>query len=320
MLSKLKIAVVSLSVALMSACGGGGGGGNPYAGLLLISPSNYVGVATDSIYGANGASDATSLGTNLVGAEISQSSSFGLKRIAVLSANTLLKNGAAFTSPTVVGAVMEESSACSGGGSLSISVNDADNNDSLSVGDSLRGTFNNCVENGLRINGSLSMSVNSYSGNLANSGSLSLTMEFNNLSGGNESINGSIILVMNQTTSTNGSVSLTMPSVTLNTNGNTFTYTDFNMTTTLNGLSSTLTMGGNVSSSKYGGSVDITTPTRITIDSSDRVTGTILMAGKNGTKVRIIGQGTTNIRIEADTTGNGTYDTNTTVNLANLGL
>jgi hypothetical protein len=35
---------------------------------------------------------------------------------------------------------------------------------------------------------------------------------------------------------------------------------------------------------------------------------------------RIIGRGATSVVIEADTTGNGTYDTNKTVTLASLGL
>jgi hypothetical protein len=324
MIAKIKSAVVCLSVAFLSACGGGGGtsspSSNPSAALLAITPSNYAGVATESVAGANGTSDASSLGTNLVGAQISQSGSFGLKRVALSTATTVLNNWAVFNNPTIVGAVTERTVNCSGGGTVSASVNDADNSSTATAGDSISATFTSCNESGLLVNGSLSIVINSYSGNLSTSGSASLTMVFNNITAGSDAINGSLNLAVSQSSAASGSVTLTMPSLAITSSGNSLTYTDFNLTASDSGSSVSLTMAGNVSSSKYGGSVDISTPTAMTIDSFNSVTGTILMTGKNATKVRIAGQGTTSILIEADTTGNGTYDTNTTVTLASLGL
>jgi len=324
MIAKIKNTFVYLSVALLSACGGGGGtsspSSNPSAALLAITPSNYVDVATESVAGANGTSDASSLGTNLVGAQISQFGSFGLKRVALSTATTLLDNWAVFNNPTIVGAVTQRTVNCSGGGTVSASVNDADDSSTANAGDSISATFTSCNESGLLVNGSLSIIINSYSGNLSTAGSASLTMAFNNITAGSDAINGSLTLVASKSIGTSASVTLTMPSMAITSSGNSLTYTDFNLTASDSGSSVSLTMAGNVSSLKYGGSVDISTPSTMTIDSSNRVTGTILMAGKNGTKARLVGQGTTSILIEADTTGNGTYDTNTTVTLASLGL
>lgn len=322
MITKIKFALVYLGVAYLSACGGGGGGtGNQSAALIAITPSNYVGVATDSISGANGASDASSLGTNLVGAQISQSGSFGLKKIALSTATTVLDNWAVFNNSTIVGAVTQNSFNCSGGGIVNASVNDADNSSTATAGDSITATLTNCVESGLLMNGSFSIFINSYSGNFSNSGAASLTMAFNNVTTGSEAINGSLTIAVSKTNATSGSVTLAMPSISITSSGNSLTYTNFNMTASANDSLASLTMAGNVSSSKYGGSVDISTPTTMTINSSnDSVLGTILITGKNGTKARIVGQGLAGIRIEADTTGNGTYDTSTTVTLASLGL
>ena len=318
----LKSVIAALGAALLVGCGGGGGGGgSPPAALLLITPSNYADVGTGSVAGVNGASDAAGSGTtSLVGAQISQSGSFGLKGVALTTATTVLNNWAVFNTPTIVGAVTQTSVSCTGGGTLSASANDADDSNTATAGDSVSGTFTNCVENGFVLNGSMSISINSFSGDLSTVGAASLTMTFNNFRSGSDPVNGSLTLSVNRSSATSLTATLSMPSLTVTSAGNTWTYTSFSLTASETGSSGTLQIAGNVSSSIYGGSVDVSTPTTITIDSSNNVTGTILMAGKNGTKVRMVGQGTTTILIEADTTGNGTYDTNSTVTVASLGL
>ena len=321
MYKTLKSVIAAFGAALLVGCGGGGGGGSsPPAALLLITPSNYADVGTDSVAGANGTSDTSIAGGSLVGAQISQSGSFGLKGVALTTATTVLNNWAVFNTPTIVGAVTQRTVSCTGGGSVSASVNDADDSTTATAGDSVSATFASCIEDGLLINGSLSIAINSFSGDLSTVGTASLTMTFNNLTAGSDAINGSLTLSMNRSSTTSATATLSMQSLTVTSAGNTWTYTSFSLTASETGSSGTLQIAGNVSSSIYGGSVDVSTPTTFTIDSSNNVTGTILMAGKNGTKVRMVGQGTTTILIEADTTGNGTYDTNSTVTVASLGL
>lgn len=318
MYRNLKSVIAALGAALLVGCGGGGGGGSPPAALLLITPSNYADVATGSLDGINGTSDAADLATSLVGAQISQSKSYSLKDVAYTTAMIAVNNWRVFNNPTLVGGVIQESVNCSGGGTASISGNVANDN-APTAGDSASVTLVNCKEDGMLFNGSLSIAINSFSGDLSTSGTASLTMSFNNLTAGSDVINGSLTLDVNASSATSATATLSMPSLTVTSAGNTWTYTSFSLTASATGSSGTLQIAGNVSSSIYGGSVDISTPTTFTIDSSNNVTGTILMAGKNGTKIQLVGQGAS-VLVKADTTGNGTYDTNSTVTVASLGL
>ena len=313
----------SVITLVLTACGGGGGGGGGGSSGLLpplaITSSNYVGVATNSVAQAGGASSTSSLGTNLVGAQISQSESIDLKNIALSTATTLLDNWAMFDNPTIVGAVTSKTVSCTGGGTVS-AVTNASNSLAPTAGDTVSATFTNCNLNGLLGNGSVSIVVNSYSGNLSTSGSASLTMKFNNFTAGSNAIDGSMTLGVTISSATVSNVTLAMPNFLVTTNGDSFTFDGFSLTVSKNSASTSYTMAGTISSSKFGGSVVMSTPTTFAIDSSNRATGEILITGKNGTKARIVGQRTSIILVEADTTGNGTYDTKTTVTLASLGL
>lgn len=306
----------------LTACGGGGGGDSGSVGplpLLTITSSNYAGVATNSVAKANGTTSVSSLGTSLVGAQIAQTDSIAIKDIALSTASVLLDNWVMFDKPTIVGVVTSRTVNCPGGGTLSAVAN-ANSSLTPSAGDTVSATLTNCYLNGTLTNGSLSMVINSYSGNFSTSGTGSLTMQFNNLTAGSDAVSGSITMNATIAGGTISNLTLTMPTFSVSSNGEYFSYTGFTMAISTIGLSQSLNMAGNISSSRYGGSVVISTPTTLAVDASRRVTGEIRITGKNGTKARIVGQNSTIIRIEADTTGTGTYDVNTTVNLASLGL
>ena len=321
-MKKLFSLPIAALVLALAACGGGGGGGGSSSGplpALAITSSNYAGVATNSVARANGASSTSSLGTSIVGVQISQPESIALKNIALSTATTLLDNWAMFDNPTIVGVVTSKTFNCSGGGTVSAVVNAANSN-VPTAGDSISATFTNCYQNSVRSNGLLSIVINSYSGNLSTSGSASLAMKFNNFTAGSDAVDGSITMGVTISSATVRTVTLAMPSFQITSNGDSFSFAEFSMTASENGSSASLNMAGTISSSRYGGSVLISTPATFAIDSSRRVTGEILLTGKNRTKARIVGQSTTSILIEADTTGNGTYDINTAVTLASLGF
>jgi hypothetical protein len=310
---------------MLASCGGGGGGegGGISSGslpLLSITSSNYADVATNSVARANGASSASSQGTSLVGVQISQSESIALKNIALSTATILLDNWAMFDNPTIVGAVTSKTVNCSGGGTVSAVTNAINSVVTPTAGDTVSATFTNCNLNGVRGNGSLSIAINSYRGNLSTSGSASLTMKFNNFTVGTDALDGIITMGVTTSSATVRTLTLAMPNFLGTSNADSFSFTGFSMTVSENGSSASLNMAGTISSSRNGGSVVISTPTTLAIDSSRRVTGEILITGKDGTKARIIGQRSTSILIEADTTGNGTYDTKTVATLASLGL
>ena len=318
----LPVLMVAMVVALTACGGGGGGGGVSSSGPLpplTITSSNYADVATNSVARANGASSASQQGTILVGVQIAQSESIALKNIALSTATILLDNWAMFDNPTIVGAVTSKTVNCSGGGTVS-AVTNAINSVTPTAGDTVSATFTNCNLNGVRGNGSLSIAINSYRGNLSTSGSASLTMKFNNFTVGTDALDGIITMGVTTSSATVRTLTLAMPNFLGTSNADSFSFTGFSMTVSENGSSASLNMAGTISSSRYGGSVVISTPTTLDIDPSRRVTGEILFTGKNGTKARIIGQRSTSILIEADTTGNGTYNTKTVATLASLGL
>ena len=322
--SLVKFALSASFVFTLASCGGGGGGGGDVSSsgslpLLSITSSNYVDVATNSVARANGASSASSQGTSLVGVQISQSESIALKNIALSTATILLDNWAMFDNPTIVGAVTSKTVDCAGGGTVS-AVTNVSNSNTPAAGDTVSATFTNCNLNGVRGNGSLSIAINSYRGNLSTSGSASLTMKFNNFTVGTDALDGIITMGVTTSSATVRTLTLAMPNFLGTSNADSFSFTGFSMTVSENGSSASLNMAGTISSSRNGGSVVISTPTTLAIDSSRRVTGEILITGKDGTKARIIGQRSTSILIEADTTGNGTYDTKTVATLASLGL
>ncbi len=317
-LNNTKLFIAALAAVLLTACGGGGGGSSSGSlPPLLITSSNYVDVAENSVARANGVSGTSSLGTSLVGAQISQAESIALKDIALSTAATLLDNWAMFDNPTIVGAVTSNTVNCPGGGTVSGVVN-ASNNLTPSTGDTVSATFNNCNLNGVLGNGSLYIVINSYSGsNLSTNGSASLTMVFSNFTAGSDAVDGSITMGVTVSSATVRTVTLAMPNFLVTANGDSFYFSAFSMTAAQSGSSASLSMAGSISSARYGGSVIVSTPSAFAINSSRSVSGQILMTGKNGTKARVTGQGTT-ILIEADTTGSGTYDVHTSVAVNSL--
>jgi hypothetical protein len=64
-----------------------------------------------------------------------------------------LKGSSLSVATAAVGAVYEETVACTGGGTVTERIEDADDNGVESIGDSVRLTFDNCVEEGVTSNG-----------------------------------------------------------------------------------------------------------------------------------------------------------------------
>jgi hypothetical protein len=77
-------------------------------------------------------------------------------------------------------------------------------------------------------------------------------------------------------------------------------------------------MDGTIYSSSMGGSVVVSSPTPLTSDAANNMNGTFVITGANSTKVRLTGQGNTNILVEADTNGDGIYDVNKTLSESEL--
>lgn len=169
------LAVLAFAAA---GCGGGGGGGGEGSAAVVVpqgvrsgtasagsdvtqaNAANFVGVMARSAMGAaDGNVPVLSSGRESPQARGAVAMG-GTLRFATAAAARSLAAGA--TAREQAQAVTTETFACTGGGSVTVTVNDADNNLKLSRGDTASFAFNNCViEAGVpAANGTLSFTVN----------------------------------------------------------------------------------------------------------------------------------------------------------------
>lgn len=194
---KLRQHALALSaVVALAACGGGGDDATPATAtpLALTNYGNVSAVAVESV----GGSDA--LGSLLPQASQSGGSALNINELGsgdVIAISRLAIRQVIQRSTTKAraAAVTQVTEACVGGGSLTVIVNDADNNERESAGDTLTINANNCVaEIGQSaVNGQLSIRINAIS--LSGTGDLiaaSLNLTASNLSSGSTSLNGAI--------------------------------------------------------------------------------------------------------------------------------
>jgi hypothetical protein len=202
--------LAALASATLVACGGGGDAGNTTSG--GIPPTSAAAPLTTTNFGNVAGPSAASILTSAVttdGVSIIRSSSSGSSKpsgkadnspygLATLAISSLKLKGKS-SDVSVARAVTTDSQACPGGGSLTVSFDDADDNNDLSAGDSLSLSTNNCViEAGQpAINGSFSLRVNTISYTAAGDiASASLTMNFNNLVSAGNTMNGAVTVAI----------------------------------------------------------------------------------------------------------------------------
>ncbi len=325
--------VLSLAVlsSVLVACGGGGGGDAPAAAAggtgagggvtatkVAINAGNYVTVAQESLSSTNYVADAGTLAT---GADISNSDvlvSFGQAQAAIISS----RFGRAPALAT--GVVTTNIEQCSGGGTLTVSENDLNGNGRPDAGDSASLTATNCTYQGSTLNGGLSLMVNSFSGNVdVPPYAIGITMTFNNLSARSAAAtstgNGTIALAVNVSSTTNQTSTLNAPrfATTATYGGTTYNRTleNYTVSVALTATTSTTAASGSISSSAFGSKlVTIATPMPFVrqLTQSRPASGQAVVTGENGSALRVTALNSTQVRIDLDADGNGTYETSVT--------
>lgn len=182
----IRVAPVLCAVGLLvSACGGGGGGGESRETTAGFDASNYQTVAEPVAAAALTTAGVTAALGNITGVET-----------AMAAGQTPQTDPVALLKLLVAERVREQaqqvetfSERCDGGGTLSGSANDADNNGDLSAGDSATITASNCVFDGVSINGTLRIGVSRYTAT-ATSESGALSLSFSNFSAEGAAVNG----------------------------------------------------------------------------------------------------------------------------------
>jgi hypothetical protein len=319
----LSLATLLASVLSLSSCGGGGGSAadDPPA---AITEANAQAVIADAYRAASALYDVVFDGASLLvtgvvteGAKVSFNlTTFSTKTLFALAAKP------ASAGALVTGVVITDTEPCSGGGSLSYTVDFVDDN-TLSPGDSGRFSFTNCVESGVALNGTLSFVVLAASGTTSFRASFTYSNLRIALDGDEFSIDGGMTIqaAVSYVPRTTYDISAT---------GSLLTVTSQNESQSLAGFESTLrldegtntfvyTFQGNMSGTGLPGTVAVTTPTAFSgINGNYPGAGTMVVRAANGSAARLSAVSTTSVSIGIDADGNGTYELSVPMTWAEL--
>lgn len=306
------------------ACGGGGGGSPPAAAGPVVTAANYVTVAQETLNAANFLDGSTNLFSGAV-TGVQASGSAPLLRFGIAQLPRL--NGwLSGAQQQLTGVVQSQSFACPAGGTMMVSVNDANNNSALDAGDSFTLTMSNCAADGEVLNGVMGINVSSVSGDLTtNVFSLGASMTFANLSATSATTsttgngNGSMTMVFTSRALNDYSIALTLPSFSATTtyggSTNTVTLTNCAVSEIVSpvgtGFSSADSVSGGITSSAFGNqSVTIATISPFVTASTDLypASGQFVVTDAANRKVRMTASNATTVLIEADADANGSYE------------
>ena len=308
-------AIVVGSALALAGCGGDDDDGtSPDIPLTAITADNAAQVSA-VVYQATSALFyiASTPGTLPLGAVVQSApgssgglglASFAARQLKAVTARPLSASTGA------VGTVYEETYACAGGGTVTQRLNDADNNGAVSVGDGLRLTFVNCVEEGITSNGVLGFNFT-----LVSEASTGAKVTFDNL----------VIIEGTDTMESDGSFDLTVtenPGVselyeiagdvlasTLNGDRHTITGFSGSAASDLVASAVTYTFSGRVSDSSNNVSVNAQTVNAFVAQMADDYpgSGSLRSTGAGSSQALLEALSSTLVRISVDPEGDGVF-------------
>jgi hypothetical protein len=306
----------------LGGCGGGGGGGGDAAvtsagAPVTVSSANAAAVAAAAVASADGLSGSSGGALGVFPVSVGQTSGAQIGAIEtvleqVKRAPQILASGG---SQVTAAAVRSLDQPCDSG-TISGSFNDADNNSTLSTGDSVSMTANSCDFGGVVMNGSISVNNIVITGDLSSwPFSLQMTMQASNFS----------VTVDTETVTMNGRASITESSsdgtsfstlfaadgLRIGIPGDTVTLMDYSMQATDNQANDqyTLNINGIIGSTSLGGSVNCTTVQPLTgVGLANPDTGVIVCTGADNSRVRLEVVDSLSVRLLVDEDGDGVTD------------
>lgn len=331
------LAAASLSAALLlGGCGGGGDSGTTTSttvSLLAIDQANstqVAGAVYQSVMAAGASGEAGS--SVLTGAVVSGTTSgTGLARFAQDQIARFLSLGYLPGSNLAAAVVYTQTVTCDtpsvgSAGTITISWDDADNSKTLTAGDTLSATFNNCYSatDGTTINGGLGLSGLTVSGDPTaplTPWDVTATFAFTNLAitevSGTQTLNGGFayagstpdgVTVTGNLKGANLSIAQTsMPTLALK---------QFDLTSTVDNSSTayTETGSGQVFNSDWSGAYvefQVTKPFQ-GLGSENPSSGSAKISGANNSSVTLTAIDSTTVQLEVDANGDGVVDATTT--------
>jgi hypothetical protein len=234
--SLMRVAPVLCATGVLLAACGGGGGSSETAG---FDAANYQSVAEPMAATVLSTGGVTATLGNMTGGELPLEIGHTPQPDPV----ALLKQLMAQRTREQAQQVEPFSEVCAGGGTLSGTANDADNNGDLSTGDSATITANNCVIEGVKLNGGLSIGVSRYTAS-STSESGALTLSFSNFSAADAVLNGNATVSFDGN-STQAHVSVGFSNATVTSSGQAVTL-NCTASVTVSGSTSSLSLAGGV--------------------------------------------------------------------------
>jgi len=323
---------------LIAACGGGGSGGGGSADNnsqmsstpLVLTGANYESVSRSVLDGNDSLSTFSSSGATL-GAEFVTASVVETPPAwmpALVSQVKKIKSWSTGQFEVLSGVEASASEACEYGGSLSVSVNDANDNDALDAGDSITVSFANCGISDLeRANGNMSFMVNSFSNGYYLSLDVSMSLSNFSVVSGNISASGSGDMRLTMSESSKGTTysisgSRLTSSTTVLGETTSVIISDYTMGmndaltgTDQHSLNATVAMS---SFSNQSVAVSTISPWLQSNGALYPYAGQMLLTGRSGSKVRITALSSSSVRLELDASGDGVYETSKVVTWASL--
>lgn len=308
------MAVAVGSALALAGCGGDGGDGDTPVPLTAITTDNAAQVsavvyqATSALFDIASSSGSLPLGA-VVQVESGPSAGFGLAGFAAkqLKAATRLPLA---SGTGAVGAVYEETYQCAGGGTVTERANDADDNGTVSIGDSVRFTYANCVEEGITSNGVLAFKLT-----LISEASTGAKVTFDNLvlNDGTDTIesDGGFELTVTEDPGVSERYDIAGDNLASTLNGDRHTITGFTGSATSNIAASTVTytFKGRVSDSSKNVSVDAETLTSFVAQMADDYPGSgrLRSTGLGNSQALLEALSSTLVQISVDPEGDGSF-------------
>jgi hypothetical protein len=306
----------------LAACGGGGGSGGTVGGgsttPLTLTRDNYVAAAQEALSASLFVAESPNF---TIAAELSDRNQ--ALRMAVQQA----RHAASWfgrQGQVATGVTRTETQLCDGRGSMQITVNDANGNSRPDPGDTARAVITDCAIDGEVANGVISMTFNAQSGDpLGTVYTLDLSMVMENLavtsSAGTVTANGRLDLAIASTGLNNVSVTIVARSLestaVYGASRSTRTQTDFTVRTVVQPAGSSFTVAlsidGSITSSgleSHSLRVSTVSPLVSTGTALFPGSGQIVVSGAGSGKVRATAQNASNVLIELDADGDGTYE------------
>jgi len=265
----IKSGCVLTATGLLVACGGGGGSGGGTAGIAAAAPvvvtsANATQVASASLNASDGLSGNTAGILGIVPASVGSTPSTDVNIVETII-DQVRKAPQTGGSGVSIAAVQNINQNCDSG-TLNVSFNDADNSATLTTGDTVSMSANNCTFSGVTMNGSISVSNIVVTGDQVTppySLQLSLTTSGFSVSSGGEvaAINGDGTISESTGDGITFTSSFSGAGIQLTAGGETLTLTSYQITNVENEATGaySVDISATISISSLGGSVTVTT-------------------------------------------------------------